>query len=103
MLRDADELLLPQVKHTIQQLSASLRPEDSAAATLAEQYADAIDQTVCPECGSHREALDRLGPKLLTALESLGATPRARATAGRQEGGSGGRLAQLRAARQHPA
>ena len=88
-LRDADDLLLPQVQHTIAQLE--LRPEDSAAATLAERYAAAID--------ADPEQLRDLGPRLLTCLVELGATPRARATAGKGGASGGGRLAQLRAAR----
>lgn len=91
-LRSADELLLPTVQHTIANLT--LRPEDSAAATLAERYAATID--------ADPEQLKDLGPKLLATLEALGATPRARA-AGRKPagGGTGGtsKLAALREAR----
>lgn len=89
VLRDANDLLLPQVRHTIAQLE--LRPEDSAAATLAERYAAAID--------ADPEQLRDLGPKLLACLVELGATPRARATSGKGGASGGGRLAQLRAAR----
>jgi hypothetical protein len=99
VLRDADDLLLPAVHRTIAQLD--LRPEDSAAATLAERYAETIDDTTCNECGSHADQLKELGPKLLTALESLGATPRARAaiTKGGATGAGQGKLGALRAAR----
>lgn len=90
VLRDSDELLLPQVQHTISQLE--LRPEDSATATLAERYAAAID--------ADPEQLKDLGPRLLAALVELGATPKARATTGKG-GGAGGtsKLAALREAR----
>jgi hypothetical protein len=97
-VRDADKLVLPQVRHTIEQLP--LLAADSAAATLAERYADAIDQPSCPECGGHKQALIDLGPKLLAVLESLGATPKARTAAvkGGESAGQGA-LARLRAAR----
>jgi hypothetical protein len=96
-LRAADGLILPEVRHTIGQLA--LQPEDSAAATLAEQYARAIDQATCSACGATGDRLDQLGPKLLAVLESLGATPRARAAAGKTRGGgTGGKLAAVRAA-----
>lgn len=49
---------------------------DTAAATLARQYAEGIDSA-----GDRGEALEKLGPKLLAVLESLGATPKARAAA----------------------
>jgi hypothetical protein len=88
-LRSADELLLPTVQHTIANLT--LRPEDSAAATLAERYAATID--------ANPEQLKDLGPRLLATLEALGATPRARAGAGKAAGGAGGgKLATVRAA-----
>lgn len=97
-VRDAEDLILPEVRHTIEQLD--LQPEDSAAATLAERYAAAIDDAACAECGGQRDALEKLGPKLLTALEALGATPHARPAASRRGGGAGvGKLAALRAAR----
>lgn len=96
-IRAADHLILPEVRHTIEKLT--LLPEDSAAATLAERYAAAIDQAACPECGGQREALKDLGPKLLAALEQLGATPRARAGAVKGGGAGGGKLAAIRSAR----
>ena len=90
-LRDVDQLLLPQVQHTIGALD--LTPADSAAATLAETYARAID--------ADPDQLDDLGPRLLACLVELGATPKARAAVSKTAGGaaSGGKLAQLRAAR----
>lgn len=93
MLRDADELLLPEVKRTIAALETTQR--DVAAERLAERYAALID--------SHKDpawALRWIGPLLLDSLESLGATPAARGKL--REGtasGGGTSLARLRAAR----
>jgi hypothetical protein len=83
-------LLLPTVQHTIANLT--LRPEDSAAATLAERYAASID--------ADPEQLKDLGPRLLATLEALGATPHARAAVSKG-GATGGttKLDQLREAR----
>jgi 3-hydroxyisobutyrate dehydrogenase-like beta-hydroxyacid dehydrogenase len=125
-VHDVDKLVLPQVRHTIEQLH--LLPADSAAATLAERYAELIDHaavattylkplrelraviagnTAAAEhltrlevaLSAHSVASD-LGPKLLAVLESLGATPKAR---GAVMGGGGsaaqGALARIRAAR----
>jgi hypothetical protein len=47
----------------------TLRPCDQAAAELALTYAEAIDDG---------EPAEKLGPPLLSALESLGMTPRGR-------------------------
>lgn len=93
-LQPADTLLGPAVQATIHALQTS--PEDAGAVKLARQYADAID--TADERG---EALDRLGPKLLAVLESLGATPRARAAIRKGDTGAPGqgKLAALRAAR----
>lgn len=55
-------------------------PADAAAVQLAKQYAAAIDAS---EAGRRAEVLERLGPKLLSALDALGATPRGRATTAR--------------------
>lgn len=88
-IRNADDLLLPQVQHTISKLG--LRPEDSAAAALAERYAADID--------TDPDQLRDLGPRLLATLIELGATPKARA-AGKGGANAGqGTLAALRAAR----
>jgi hypothetical protein len=94
MLRDADQLLGPAVTDTVAGLT--LTAADSAAVKLAQRYAAAIDGAE-----SHADALEKLGPKLLAALESLGATPQARARLkeGSAPGGKPNRLAQLRAAR----
>lgn len=93
MLRDASELLGPAVAGTLAALT--LKPEDAAAAKLAQRYAAAIDTA-----GAPAEILDKLGPKLLAALESLGATPaaRARLKEGRPASARPGGLAALRQA-----
>jgi hypothetical protein len=92
MLRDSAELLAPAVAETIAALE--LKPEDAAAVKLAERYAAAIDND------GEGDALDRLGPKLHAVLESLGATPAARAKlkGGRPADGKPSRLQQLRGA-----
>jgi hypothetical protein len=102
-LRSADGLLAPAVAETVTALTVA--PEDAAAVKLAERYAEAIDEAASiaaavdqavdeldPDdiTGRQRLAalaakveaqtvLEKLGPKLLAALESLGATPAARA------------------------
>ena len=94
-IRDADTLIGPAVTNAVQALT--LEPEDDAAVALARQYAAAIDDADNPA-----DALEKLGPKLLSVLEQLGATPRARAqiTKGAVTNGSGqSKLAALRAAR----
>jgi hypothetical protein len=92
-VRSADDLIAPAVTQTIQMLP--LAPEDHAAAALAQRYAAAIDSSDDPA-----GALEQLGPRLLAVLESLGASPKARAqiTKGNTTGGQG-KLAALRAAR----
>src|SRR5258708_20648956 len=83
MLREAGEVLGPAVAATVAGLT--LAAADSAAVKLAQRYAAAID-----DADNRAEALERLGPKLLTVLESLGATPagRAKLKEGRPAGGS---------------
>jgi hypothetical protein len=90
MLRDAGELLAPAVAGTITALT--LTAADAAAVKLAERYAAAID--------AGEDTLEKLGPKLLAALESLGATPQARARLkeGRAAGGKPSGLHALREA-----
>ena len=73
-LRDVSELLWPAVQGTI--ASLDLKPEDAAAAKLAQRYARVIDQA--PDA-KQASVLRWLGPELQKALESLGATPAARA------------------------
>jgi len=125
MLRDADELVRPAVEKML----AALQPDqvDAAVVRLAQRYAHDIDEAHLIAASLEpvlREimALDpkihdrllplavriertavlaSLGPKLLAALEQLGATPAARA---RQKSGGGGdagpnRLQALREAR----
>src|SRR5258708_30574804 len=72
MLRDGGEVLGLAATATVDALI--LAAADAAAVKLAQRYAAAID-----DADNRAEALERLGPKLLAALESLGATPAARA------------------------
>jgi hypothetical protein len=92
-LRSAGELLAPAVAETIAALDLST--EDAAAVRLAGRYAATIDTAE-----DRAEAMEKLGPKLLAVLESLGATPAARA---KLRGGAPthaeSRIAVLRAAR----
>jgi hypothetical protein len=73
-LRDVDKLLWPAVQETLAALGKL--SEDSAARKLAQRYAQAIDAT--PDA-KQASVLRWLGPELLKLLESLGATPAARA------------------------
>ena len=100
-LQDAADLLAPAVDAALGALV--LAREDHAAAQLARAYArqidealraeflarQALEQTEDPMARAYiqelaakvaaKELFDRLGPKLLAVLESLGATPAARA------------------------
>jgi hypothetical protein len=92
-LRPVDGLLLPAVNEALKALD--LADEDIAAARLARRYAATIDGS-----GDAAFVLERLGPKLLAALESLGATPKARAAMGLKGGlAPVGKLQALRSAR----
>ena len=71
-LRDTGELLAPAVAETLAALD--LKSEDAAAAHLALRYAQIID-----ECRDPAWGLRWVGPHMLAALESLGATPVSRA------------------------
>ena len=71
-LRDADTLLQTAVAGTIAALEVT--EKDRGAVRLAAEYARIID-LAC----DNPDILDKLGPKLLAVLESLGATPAARA------------------------
>jgi len=116
-LRAADDLLAPAVAEMLRHLD--LADEDIAAARLARRYAETIDNAAIiaadladlanDEDLARRVAvlaakvdaqtvLDTLGPKLLAVLESLGATPKARAALrkGGTQGAGQGRLARLR-------
>jgi len=126
-LQAADYTLAEAVAKTLDSLE--LQAEDAATARLAEKYARELDgaqataaqadkvlrrldsDEVDPETVdlvsalrgklAARTALESLGPKLLATLDALGASPKARAQAGKgaTKGGKGGRLAELRAAR----
>jgi len=93
-LRSTDALLKPAVSAAIGALG--LDAEDGGAARLAELYAAEIDDS--PE-EARAEALERLGPRLLTVLDALGATPKARKAVGNGAPVSGGAMERLRAAR----
>lgn len=126
MLRDADELLGPALAATVRALEP-LDKRDAAVVRLAERYAALIDTAANLAAAAERileladegdvdvlgqlaalaarverqTVLEKLGPKLLAALQQLQATPAARA---RQQRGGGdradsGRLQGLRAAR----
>lgn len=97
-LRDADDTLTAAVATTIHELG--LDDVDSAAVALARHYAEAIDAGHCDDCDADT-SLDTLGPKLLAALDALGATPAARSKLRKGGAPSDGpsRLDQLRAAR----
>jgi len=88
-LRAADNLLAHAVAETISGLT--LADEDKGVAKLAALYASQIDQDPM--------MLEALGPKLLAALEALGASPRARAAIRKGPASTGSRLEALRAAR----
>jgi hypothetical protein len=79
MLRDASELLYPAVCATLASLGIDTRDgtQDAAAAKLAQQYARTIDDA--PDGKAYASAIRWIGPELLKVLESLGATPAARA------------------------
>lgn len=88
-LRDADELITPAVAATLDALE--LQPQDEAAAKLARYYALEIDRaTVSGEPKISAWAARNIAPLLLQALESLGATPAARAAITKGAKGGGG-------------
>lgn len=92
-LRDDDGKIAPAVRDAIDALT--LQPEDDAAAALAVRYATTIDDAPADIAGT--EVLKLLGPPLLSVLEALGATPRARSAPKKAGGGGDGPLAKLRA------
>lgn len=108
-LRDASQLLWPAVAETLASLKTA--PEDAAARKLAQQYAKVIDSQdghcrgcrddECRRAQTGAWAMRWLGPLLLQALESLGATPAARAamTKKAKPDAKPSRLQQLRDAR----
>jgi hypothetical protein len=108
-VRDVSQLLYPAVQEAIAELG--LLGSDAAAKKLAQQYARVIDSQNghcrgcddddCPRSQTSASAMRWLGPLLLQALESLGATPAARAamTKGRKpEEAKPSGLAKLRGA-----
>lgn len=81
--------------------SLPLAGVDGGAAQLARVYAQALDDAgALDDVEARALAVSRVGPRLLTALEALGATPRARGlmTRGQAEAkpSVAGRLAALR-------
>lgn len=91
-LRDAEDLLGPAVEETLAALKLGER--DAGAVQLARRYAGAIDAAQ-----DQAYAMRWLGPLLLKALMSLGATPAARAGAKPARAPAGpNQLARLRAA-----
>lgn len=108
--------LTESVRETVEKLT--LQPEDVAAAQLAVEYAETIEraadiaqeaanlpydpdtavmvQRLKQRVDAHAVMAD-VGPKLLAALDALGATPKARAAAGKTPPATGNsRLAQIR-------
>jgi hypothetical protein len=94
--------MLAGVRETLDRLD--LKPEDAALKVLAAEYAATMDRAAAiaarlaklPPDPDFAEELQRLrqrvsaqvtvsdlGPKLLAALDALGATPKARSTAGK--------------------
>jgi hypothetical protein len=77
VLRDSSELLYPAVCESIAVLKLDPDGQDAAAAKLAQQYARTIDRAAPGK--DYEWAVRWLGPELQKILESLGATPAARA------------------------
>lgn len=98
-LRDTDRLLYPAVCETVAVLDLDPDGKDAAAVKLAKSYARAID-----EASDAKQAaiLRWLGPELQKILESLGATPAARAAMKKpaKPDAKPNGLAKLRAARE---
>lgn len=97
-----DRKLTPAVEETLEKLT--LQPEDAALARLVLSYARTIDQAAAiaahaakipfdPDTAdevkrlasrvSAQVTMSDLGPKLLAALDALGASPKARAAVGK--------------------
>lgn len=115
-----DRKILPAVEETLRHVV--LAPEDAAIARLARGYAWTIDTAAAIAAQADRIAFDPdtadevkklrakvsahttmadLGPKLQACLDALGATPKARAAAGKPAAGPAGgpsKLAILRGA-----
>ncbi len=91
--------MIPAVEATLDSLS--LTKVDEAAARLARVYARALDEAGgLDDTAARSLAVSRLGPRLLDALEALGATPRARGLMTRPQASEPkqpvGRLASIR-------
>lgn len=84
-LRDTDQLLWPAVCETVAVLDLDPIGRDAAAVKLAKQYARAIDEA---SDAKQANVLHWLGPELQKILESLGATPAARAAITGKKGGA---------------
>jgi hypothetical protein len=80
-LRDASELLYPAVYATIASLDIDRDGKDAGMAKLALRLARVIDDT--PDGKQQASALWHLGAELHKVLESLGASPAARAAIGK--------------------
>lgn len=114
-LRSADTLVAPAVAETLDDLDVGAG--DAAAVRLVERYAAALDRAAAAEAHADKvlaavrgtgdddveaavsalkakvsavATLENVGPKLLAALESLGATPKARGELGKGGGARGG-------------
>ena len=83
-LRDASELLYPSIYAAIMSLDIDREGKDGGAAKLALRYARLIDEA---SEAKQANVLRWLGPELLKVLESLGATPAARAAITGRKGG----------------
>lgn len=86
-LREVDQLLYPAVYATVMSLDIDRDGKDSAMAKLALRIARVIDETPDPKQAS---ALWHLGAELHKVLESLGASPAARAAMKRGKNNSDG-------------
>lgn len=85
-LRDASELLYPHVYATVMSLDIDRDGKDAGMAKLALRMARVIDDTSDAKQAS---ALWHLGSELHKVLESLGASPAARAAMTKKTPGSG--------------
>ncbi len=93
-LRSVDTLLTTAVHTSVDALHTG--PEDVAVVRLALLYAAAIDSN--DEQAAYA-ALNDMGPKLLSALDALGATPKSRGARKPPASRAQSRLEALRAAR----
>jgi hypothetical protein len=99
-LRDTDRLMFPAVVETVAVLDLDPNGKDAAAVKLAKLYAIAIDEA---SDAKQANVLRWLGPELQKVLESLGATPAARAAMKKPAKPADAKpngLAKLRAARE---